>query len=185
MNFIRKKIRRLLHGESKEDILKYWIDQGATIGDNFLFNDGYPLDGNFPWLISIGDNVTLATHVKILAHDASTAKIEGAHTKIGIVSIGNNVFIGANSVILCNVRIGDNVVVGANSVVTKDLPSNGIYGGNPAELICTFNEFSEKHLKNQKEVKIFDEYEWFEWKNASLEEKMEMREKLKERFGYL
>lgn len=48
--------------------------------------------------------------------------------------IGDNVFIAANSVIIGDIKIGDNVIVGAGSVVTKDLPSNGIYFGNPAKL---------------------------------------------------
>lgn len=48
--------------------------------------------------------------------------------------IGNNVFIAANSTVIGNIKIGDNVIVGAGSVVTSDLPSNGIYFGNPAKL---------------------------------------------------
>lgn len=53
---------------------------------------------------------------------------------VGFPKIGNNVFIAANSTIIGNISIGDNVIVGAGSVVTKDLPSNGIYFGNPAKL---------------------------------------------------
>lgn len=67
------------------------------------------------------------------------------HTKIGIVQIRNNVFIGANTVVLPNVRIGDNVVIGAGSVVTKNIPSNSVYAGNSARLICLF-EYIQKAL---------------------------------------
>lgn len=111
--------------------------------NNVKFNSGYPIDMNFPWLITIGNNVTLASNVRLLAHDASTALVEDVHTKLGIVKIGDNVFIGADSVVLCNVRIGDNVVIGANSVVTHDIPSNSVYAGNPAKYICSFDEFQK------------------------------------------
>ena len=183
---IKSRIRKLVRGGvTKEELLKTWIEQGAVIGENFAFHDGYPIDGNWPWLITIGNNVPLATDVKLLAHDASTAKVGGVHTKVGIVSIGNNVFIGANTVVLCNTRIGDNVIVGANSVVSKDLPSNGVYAGNPAKYICSFDEFAKKHQSNQSNHLIFSEHRWFDWPNAPLEEKKMMKEKLKNTFGYM
>lgn len=103
----------------------------------------------------------LSSNVRILAHDASTGKA-GAHTKIGIVRIGNNVFIGADSIVLCNTRIGDNVIIGAGSVVTHDVPSNSIYAGNPARFVCSFDEFQEKHLKNLETKPYFSEHRWDE-----------------------
>ena len=145
---IRKIIKKLLNRDSNPELaaIKYAEAHGFTHGVNFHWNSGYPIDGNWPWLITVGDNVTLATGVKLLAHDASTAKA-GVHTKIGIVQIGNNVFVGANSIVLPNVRIGDNVIIGAGSVISKDVPSNSVYAGNPAHLICTFSEYCEKHQK--------------------------------------
>ena len=62
-----------------------------------------------------------------------------------MVKIGDNVFIGYGTIVLCNSRIGDNVIVGANSVVTHDLASNGVYAGNPARYICSFEEYAEKY----------------------------------------
>lgn len=164
--------------------MEYAKVHGFIHGANFQYNSGYPIDGNWPWLISVGDNVTLASGVKLLAHDASTVKT-GVHTKIGIIQIGNNVFVGANAIVLPNVRIGDNVVIGAGSVVTKDIPSNSVYAGNPAQLVCTFDEYCEKHQRNQKDHPIFHQYTWQEWPNVSREEHLEMKEKLKETFGYL
>lgn len=101
---ILKYIRNLLNKDSNKAAMDFAIAHGLQVGKNFEYHDGYPIDGNFPWLISIGDNVTLSTDVKILAHDASTVKV-GAHTKIGRVQIGNNVFIGFRSVVLCNTRL--------------------------------------------------------------------------------
>ncbi len=182
---LKNSIKRLFGINNEKLSVDYYRSLGTEIGNNFSFNSGYPIDINFPWLISIGDDVTLASNVRLLAHDASTAKIEGVRTKLGIVKIGNNVFIGADTVVLCNVRIGDNVVIGANSVVTHDVPSNSVYAGNPAKFVCTFDEFSDKHTANQKTHPIFREHRWFEWPNASSEEKIKMREKLNDTFGYL
>ena len=62
----------------------------------------------------------------------------GAHTRVGEVNIGNNVFIGTKSIILPNVSIGDNVIVGAGSIVTKDIPANSVVCGNPARVITSY-----------------------------------------------
>jgi len=164
--------------------MDYCYKHGFTSGKNFQYNSGFPIDSNWPFLISIGDDVTLASNVRILAHDASTAKT-GVHTKIGIVKIGNNVFIGADSIVLCNTRIGDNVVIGAGSVVTHDIPSNSVYAGNPAKFICTFDEYSKKHHDNQSTHPIFRQHTWQEWLTVSDEEKEEMKKQLENTFGYL
>ncbi|MCI6059622.1 MAG: acyltransferase [Dorea sp.] len=181
-----KKIVKKITGRGNPDLqaIEYAKARGFTHGANFQYNSGYPIDGNWPWLISVGDNVTLATGVKLLAHDASTAKT-GVHTKVGIVQIGNNVFIGANTVVLPNVRIGNNVIVGAGSVVTKDIPSDSVFAGNPARLICSFEEYQRKHQDNQKSHPIFRQHTWQEWPKASEDERLKMKEKLKDTFGYL
>ena len=53
----------------------------------------------------------------------------------GAPTFGNNVYIASNSTVVGGVHIGDNVIVGAGSVVTQDLPGNGVYVGNPARFI--------------------------------------------------
>lgn len=58
------------------------------------------------------------------------------HEKSEPISIGDNVWIGANCVILPAVRIGNNVIVGGGSVVTKSFPDNCIIAGNPAKVIA-------------------------------------------------
>lgn len=184
-----KNIRRIMKYfrsgvNSEKETMEYCFAHGFRAGKNFSYNSGYPIDANWPWLISVGDNVTLATGVKLLAHDAATAKTE-VHTKIGIVEIGNNVFIGANSIVLCNTRIGDNVIIGAGSVVTHDVPSNSVYAGNPAIFVCSFEDFNKKHVANQKDHPIFRQHAWDKWKDAPEEERMQMKEQLRNSFGYL
>jgi hypothetical protein len=48
---------------------------------------------------------------------------------------------------MCGVKIGNNVIVGANSVVTKDIPDNSVYAGNPARFICSLDDYHEKRSK--------------------------------------
>ena len=57
------------------------------------------------------------------------------HPKTAEVKIGNNVFIGANTIVLKGVTIGDRSIIGAGSVVTKNIPEDEIWGGNPAKFI--------------------------------------------------
>ncbi len=54
--------------------------------------------------------------------------------------IGNNVYIAANSTVIGGISIGDNVIIGAGSVVNKSLPGNGVYAGNPVRLIRHIDE---------------------------------------------
>ncbi len=185
---VKSFLKRIFRGggvNPEADHMKYCYEHGFRSGKNFNYYSGYPIDGNWPWLISVGDDVTFASNVRILAHDASTYKA-GIRCKIGIVKIGNNVFIGADSVVLCNVRIGDNVIVGANAVVTRDLPSNGVYAGNPARYICSFEEWKVKHQEESKKRPHFGQHaNQQEWIKATPEEWQRMREALEDGYGYL
>lgn len=93
---------------------------GFKHGENLQVMFGVVIDWGHCFLITIGDNVTIAPRCHILAHDAST-KNQLGYTRIAPVSIGNDVFIGADSIVLPGVTIGDRVIIGAGSVVTKDL----------------------------------------------------------------
>ena len=115
------------------------------------------IDEQYPWMISIGSHVRITEGVKILTHDYSWSVLKLAHTPnkgaifgaSGEVYIGNNVFIGMNSIITRNVRIEDNVIIGAGSVVTKNCKKNSVYAGNPAKYIMSVEEYTEKREKLQ------------------------------------
>jgi len=107
--------------------------------------------GSEPYLITIGDNTTISFDCAFVTHDAATRVIrnipgENPETVIyGEINIGKNCFIGCRTVILPNVTIGDNVIIGAGSIINKDIPSNTVAAGNPCKIICTLEEYKNKH----------------------------------------
>lgn len=179
MSFLKEIVYRLRGEYTTEKLLK----MGLKVGKNFGRLNGVILDPSHCWLITIGDNVTLAPRVHILAHDASTKGFLG-YTKIGRVNIGNNVFIGAESVVLPNVNIGDNVVIGANSTVTKDIPSNSVYAGNPARFVCTIEEYIEKNKNRMENSPMYGE-EYTLRENIDDSKKMKMYDELDNKIGFV
>ena len=107
-------------------------------------------------LISIGNNVKIASRVNFITHSIIHLMLNGAKVynlsnrieeQVGCIEIGDNVFIGAGTTILNNVQIGSNVIIGAGSVITKDVPSNSVVAGVPARVIETIDEYIEKISK--------------------------------------
>lgn len=129
---------------------------GVKIGNNCKIMNEVIIDYSHYWLITIGNDVTLAPRVHILAHDAST-KNNLNYTKIGIVEIGDNVFIGAGSIVLPGVRIGKNSVIGAGSIVTKDIPDNSVAVGNPARVVVATDLYLKRQRFLMNEKNCFDE----------------------------
>ena len=179
MRILKEFVYRLRGEYTTEKLVK----MGLKIGKNFKRLNGVILDPAHCWLITIGDNVTIAPRVHILAHDASTKEFLN-YTKIGRVSIGDNVFIGAESVVLPNVNIGDNVVIGANSTVTKDIPSNSVYAGNPAKFICTIDEYIEKNKRKMKDRPVYGG-EYTLRQNVDNSKKQKMYEELENKIGFV
>lgn len=102
--------------------------------------------------IKIGDYVQLTDGVKILAHDYSYSVVANKFNTIlrpqSETVIGNNVFIGMNSIILMGSNIGNNVIIGAGSVVKGNIDSDSVYAGNPARKICSIDEYYRKLEQN-------------------------------------
>ena len=159
--------------------------RGLKVGkDCHLYSSG-GFDHIYPHLISIGDNVTISTNVTILAHDAST-NVVGCGTKLGRVNIGNNVFIGTGATILCNIDVGNNVVIGARSLVTCNLPDNGVYAGVPAKRICSIEEYRSKNLALRETWPDFSLIKpWYQWNEATQEEKQQMIDGLQDGVGFI
>ena len=115
--------------------------------------------GTEPYLISIGNHVTVSNDVSFVTHDGATWIFKENRkykdvVKYGKIKIGNNCFIGTKSILLPGVEIGDNSIVAAGSVVTKKFPSGVVIGGNPAKVIKSTKEFTQKCVENNKDYDI-------------------------------
>lgn len=137
--------------------------KGVTVGNNCrIYISSW---GSEPFLITIGDRVTITSGVKIITHDGSTWLVRDNANKryqyYSPVKIGNDVFIGVNSIILPGVTIGSNVVIGAGAVVTRDIPDNSVAVGTPARVIDSYDSFVERIHKtavHENEIDHFADY---------------------------
>jgi acetyltransferase-like isoleucine patch superfamily enzyme len=113
-------------------------------------------------LIKIGNNVHLASNVSLVTHDITHAMLNRSEyvksvippdyrfrETVGCIEIGDDVFVGAGTTILQNVRIGSRVIIGANSLVNKDIPDNCVAAGIPAKVICTLDEYLQKRMAKE------------------------------------
>lgn len=181
MSFLRNLLYRL-RGEVSTDSL---IKLGLKVGKNFRRNEHCIIDQSHCWLIQIGDDVTLAPRVHILAHDASMWQGCG-YTKIAPVHIGNNVFIGAGSIIMPGITIGNNLIIGAGSIVTHDVEEGSVVAGNPARKLKNYYDFINENKEHMKSNPCYGED--YTLRNPAFTEvqKQEQKEAVEEnKFGYV
>lgn len=157
---IKELVKELL-GKSEDAFINppFYCDYGTHIevGKNFFAN--YNCTILDVAKVKIGDNCQMAPNVAIYtAGHPVHPDTRNTLYEYGIeVVIGDNVWIGGNTVICPGVHIGDSVVIGAGSVVTKDIPEWSIAAGNPCKVIRKISEGDRKlYFKNQE----FDEEAW-------------------------
>ncbi len=174
MSSMKEKLVKIVRGTADpEDLRK----RGAKIGSNvFLYTN--KIDKVHAYLLEIGNDVTVSD-ARILMHDASMKQAIG-YTKMAKVKIGNNVYIGADAIVLPGVTIGDNVIIGAGAVVTRNVEDDSVVAGNPARKIGSYADFVEKNRQLlDSSVKT---------EKAALElnddEKRELREKIGDGIGF-
>lgn len=172
MKSIKDLIKHLL-GIDKNSI-EALRSRGVRIGQNCSISTDY-IDYGHGFLVSIGDNVTIAVNAMILTHDASTKPFLG-YSKVGSVSIGNDVFIGGGCIVLPGVTIGNNVIVGAGCVVNRSIPDNSVVVGNPCRIIGTTSDYLNKNRELMKSAPIYNSY----WADKTPEEKEKMRVDLRD-----
>jgi len=149
----------LRYGRFRGNKIAYLRHLGTRIGRNCHIQNPVNNFGTEPWLIEIGNRVTLARGVVILTHDGANRlfrnTIAGSSpwgNRFGTVRIGDNCFIGANAVIMPGVNIGADSIVGVGSVVNKDVPPGTVVAGVPAKPICTLSDYIARY--QQKMVPI-------------------------------
>jgi maltose O-acetyltransferase len=183
MNYVYRFIKRLVYHLRGSQTTEFLIERGLVVGSGFNRNVGVIIDPSHCWLIHIGDNVTLAPRVHILAHDASTRRLLG-YTRIGNVDIGNNVFVGAGTYVMPGVTIGDNVVIGANSTVTHSIPANSVAVGSPARVICSIEDYVARNRELLKTRPRYGE-EYTVRHGVTKEQKEQMYRELQDGPGFV
>ena len=142
---INKILRKLLYGNKADSktYIEYLRSLGMKIGEEttIYVPTKTQIDTTRPWLISIGNNVKITEDVTILTHGFDWSVLKGVY--------GDNVFIGMKSTILKGVHIGNNVIIGANSLVNKDIPDNCVAAGNPCKVIMGLEAYHEKRKAAQ------------------------------------
>ena len=153
INKIKNKVRAFIFRKilSNRMQIEYLKKKGMIIGENCDIQDPakyYGMDFN---KVIIGNHVTVASSAMLIPHDGSLRVLSGTVSRVkgrmgflGLIKIHDNCFIGANAIVLPGVEIGPNSIVAAGSIVTKSVPANTVYGGNPASLICTIEELRVK-----------------------------------------
>ncbi len=152
------RLLREIFGKTGENIgveppIHFDYGKNTEVGDNFFANfNTVILDVA---KVTIGKNVMFAPNVSIYTagHPVHPDSRNSGY-EYGIpVTIGDNVWMGGNAVVLPGVHIGNNVVIGAGSVVTKDIPDNVIAAGNPCRVI---REITEADRKFYFKDRVFD-----------------------------
>lgn len=139
MNIFKLILKKILNR-----LNKYFKSEQKTYykrGKNFFSNS--IIDVLTPQFIVIGENFISAPGSIILSHDASLVSNFGVY-RVEKTIIGDNVFLGANSVILPGIKIGNNVIIGALTVVTRDIPSDVVVVGNPGRVQCKVEDYYDK-----------------------------------------
>ena len=171
-----QKIKRFLGlGVYTPDELR---KHGVKVGENCVIWTK-DIDINHGFLITIGNNVTIS-NAKILAHDGSTKRALG-YSRVGCVTIGDNVFVGAGAIILPGVTIGNDVIIGAGAVIAKDIPSDSVVVGNPARVIGSVTDYIEKNKAMMNDSNVWNVH----YSEKRDEEKAQMLDELsKTRIGF-
>ena len=166
--FIKARMRYFPRFAVKYDMNIILNASGISVGKGTIFYspETMQIDRSRPYLLQIGEYCKITSGVTILTHDYSRSVLRRAYGEVvgegRRTTIGDNVFIGMNSIILMGAHIGNNVIVGAGSVVGGNIPDNVVIAGNPAHIIRSLDDHyaikKQQMLKDAKEcVQAFQE----------------------------
>lgn len=155
------EIVKELLGKSEDAFINppFYCDYGSHIevGKNFFANYNCTIIDVAK--VKIGDNCQFAPNVSIYTagHPLHPVSRNSLYEYGISVTIGDNVWIGGNTVIMPGVHIGSNTVIGAGSIVTKDIPDWVVAAGNPCRVIKQITEEDKKYYYKDRE---FDPEAW-------------------------
>ncbi|MFA0560651.1 acyltransferase [Vibrio breoganii] len=123
--------------------------QGVTLGKNCNLNKNVSF-GSEPYLITLGDNFYCSSKIQFITHDGAVNVLRNLYPELaqadlfGRITIGDNVFLGYNVTILPNSCVGNNVIIGAGSIVRGNLESGYVYAGAPVKKLMSIDEYKSK-----------------------------------------
>lgn len=142
------------------NIREFYLSKGVSIGDEFrIIEPQRSTFGSEPYLVKVGNHVTISANVRFVTHDGGVWVFRNQEPNIdvfGKIVIGNNVFIGINSIIMPGVHVGDNVVIGAGSIVTSSLEGGFVYAGIPARRLMSILDYKNKVDKKKYSIRDLD-----------------------------
>lgn len=151
-------IKEILGGTGKEILVEppihFDYGKNTTVGERFFANYNLTVLDVCP--VTIGNNVMIAPNVSLYGagHPIHPAARNSGYEYGAPITIGDNVWIGGSVCVLPGVTIGNNVVIGAGSVVTKDIPDNVIAAGNPCKVIRQITEEDKRYYFKDKEFDV-------------------------------
>jgi acetyltransferase-like isoleucine patch superfamily enzyme len=157
------RMMRVLAAPVKMLFAKAFPEQYARIiGVNMkglvrIYGSAYSCFGTEPWIITLGNNVHITNNVRFITHDGATLIFRKIRPDLEItkpISVGDDVYIGVNAIIMPGVSIGNKCIIGAGAVVTGDVPENSVAVGVPARVIKSADAYFEKALQSSLQLGI-------------------------------
>lgn len=154
---------------SSEAYQSYARKQGCAIGKGTTFYGEKKLDLTSAPLIEIGEDCLITDGVRILVHTHDRPVLARCfdadstpdYSKRAPVTVGDNVFIGEQTIVLPGITIGDDSIIGAGSVVASDIPSESVAAGCPCEVVCSIEEYRSRRVAAEYEdmLTVHNRYE--------------------------
>ncbi len=156
--WINQGIRLRRQGLNESNNAAFLRAYGLRIGEGcrIFTKNPYEMFGSEPYLVCIGDHVTVTADVKFVTHDGGTwvfRREDPDFDVFGPIEVKDNVFIGVGTIIMPGVTIGANCVIGARSVVATDIPPGSVAVGVPARVIMSLDEYRAKKLSQRTVVR--------------------------------
>lgn len=156
IGYFLAKVKFRVFGHDKDVINRYFRKAGMKIGGgcNICCN----IMTTEPYMVRIGENVTISGNVTFVTHDNSISKLSPEYVNLyGYITVGDNCFLGQNSTIMYGCTLANNIIVASGSVVCNSFDEeNIIIGGNPARKIGTWDDFKCKGEQSMKRREAFN-----------------------------